>query len=156
MTSLPSLTASRQRVLLSIQPLQVLYSRNMSKQTNGWKDTRLGNDLRMCTYRYANRDEREMGGKRGGTDRETKRERARESESRWKHATRHRETKQVSWLRPHTHLHKNSCVCCEAKQPFAGRLLSCLSHGSSSSGQMWITSVLTCGFGCCFLSDDTS
>lgn len=119
MVFLPSLPASWWRELLIIQPHQEWYSRKVHKQTNGWKDTRLRDDLKTCTYRYANRDQRKMGMKRGGTDRETKKER--QSERRQEHVTRQRDIKQVSWLRPHarthTHSHRNSSVGCKAEQP---------------------------------------
>lgn len=38
-----------------------------------------------------------------------------------------------------------------APAAFAGKLRSCLSHGSAGVGQMWLTSVLTRGFGRCML-----
>lgn len=62
-------------------------------------------------------DEREIG----ATERD-KKKRVRQSESEQEHATRHQETKQVSWLRTQTQLH-NISVYCEAEHPFAGRLL---------------------------------
>lgn len=61
---------------------------------------KIRDDLRMCTYRYAQRLEGHE------EERDWQREKAR---------TCHK-TKLVSWLRPHTRLHRNCSVCCKAEQ----------------------------------------